>query len=312
MTARTDGRRRSQGQSDIILGARRLLDHSLGDDIIGLSAELAYRFFLAFFPFAIFMASLGALVTAGLGIPNPAERAVELLGDVLPDEATSTVQAELEALVANQSRALLSIGAILALIFATGGTNAIIKALDRVYDVRESRPFWLRYLTALGMTVIAGAAIVSAFALIVPLRVLEPAIAGALGMGEEAALLINLGGVLVALALIVAAATYVYRVAPNIRLPLRTLLPGALLFAVAWVAMTVGLSVWVSTFADYSATYGTLAGVVVLLIWFYASALLFLLAAEFNAVLHELTDPADFARRRRAAGEAALNLNTHA
>jgi membrane protein len=101
----------------------------------------------------------------------------------------------------------------------------------------------------------------------------------------------------------VLAAAYVYRVAPNIELPLKSVLPGAFLFAVAWIVGTIGFFLWVTNFGDYTSTYGALAGVVIVLIWFYVSALLFLLAAEVNEVLHEMRDPSDVENRRRVAEE---------
>jgi membrane protein len=286
-----------------VSAGRQFVRQAMRDDVMGLSAELAYRFFLALFPFAIFLAAMGSFVAAQLPVENPAERAVELLGEALPEEAAAVVQAELESLIQNQTPGLLSIGAILALFFATGGTNAIIKALDRVYSVRDTRPPWKRYLVALALTVIAGTAVVTAFLLIVPLRILGPGLAEALGIGENTQLLINLLGGALAFALVVVAVAYVFRVAPNIRLPLRSVLPGAFVFAVAWVGATVGFFVWVTNFGDYATTYGALAGAVIVMIWFYVSALLLLLAAELNEVLHEMADPSDVENRRRAAEE---------
>ncbi len=278
---------------------KRVVRQSMRDDVMGLAAELSYRFFLALFPFALFLAALGGFVAAQLPIENPAQRAVELLGDALPGEATELLRVELERVIANRTPGLLSAGAILALFFATGGMNAIIKALDRAYSVSETRPFWKRYLVALVMTVVAGAAVIVAFVLLVPLRMLGPAIGGALGLGQNTSLLVNLLAAVLAFVLIVGAVAYVFRVAPNIRLPLRAVLPGAFLFAVVWVAATLGFSFWVTNFGNYGATYGALAGVVIALIWFYVSALLLLVAAEVNEVLHELADPADVENRRR-------------
>lgn len=285
----------------VLGGATQIYRQAMRDDVMGLAAELSYRFFLAIFPFAIFLTALGGFVATQLPIQNPAEQAVQMLGDALPQEAAAVVQSELENIIQQQSGSLLSVGAVLALFFATGGTNAVIKAMNRVYGVAEGRPIWKRYLVALAMTLLAGAALIGAFILLGPLRIFGPQIADALGLGETAPLIITIVGGILAFLLLLLAAAYVYRVAPNIRLPLKSVLPGALLFAVAWIVGTLGFFFYVTNFGNYGSTYGALAGVVIMLIWFYVSALLFLISAEFNEVLHEIRDPADVENRRQIA-----------
>ncbi|CAN5833354.1 N/A [soil metagenome] len=300
-------------QSKGVLGTgTQIYRQSMRDDVMGLSAELSYRFFLALFPFFIFLSALGGFIAAQLPIDNPAEEVVGLLGDALPEEAAQIVQGQLESILDNQNSGLLSLGAVLALFFATGGTNAVMKAMDRVYSVKETRPIWKRYPLALGMTMLAGAALIVAFLLIGPLRIFGPQIADALGMAQEASTLIAIAGGVVAFLLLVLVAAYVYRVAPNIELPLKSVLPGAFLFAVAWIVGTIGFFLWVTNFGDYASTYGALAGVVVVLIWFYVSALLFLLAAEVNGVLHEMRDPTDVENRRRATEESEQDASAEA
>lgn len=279
------------------------------DDVLGLSAELAYRFFLALFPFTIFITALGGFIAAELPIDNPAQRAVELLGNLLPPEAASLVESELRRIIDSQSAGLLSLGAILALFFATGGMNAIIKAMNRAYRVPEARPVWKRYLVALALTMVAGTGIVAAFVLFVPLRMLGPALARTLGAGELAGPITNTVAALGAFVLLIAAVSIVYRVAPNIRLPLRAVLPGAVLFAVTWLVATFGFGFYVSNFGNYANTYGALAGVAVMLIWFYVSALMLLVAAEVNEVMHEMADPADVQSRRREAERGEENAS---
>ena len=89
----------------------------------------------------------------------------------------------------------------------------------------------------------------------------------------------------VAIAVMLVAVAFLYWAAPNAKLPFRWISPGALLATVGWIAMTFGFGIYVSNFGSYNATYGTLGGVVVTLIWFYLSGFVLLLGAELNAVL---------------------------
>ncbi len=275
--------------------------HSLRDDIVGMSAELAYRFFLALFPFFIFLAALGGFVATQFEVENPAEQAVQLIGDALPEEGAAFVEEQLRNIIDNQSRGQLFGGALLAIIFATGGTNAVIKALNRAYGVKEKRPFWRRYLVGLVLTVSAGAGSVLAFMLFVPFRILAPALADALGVETLGGPMVNVLAVAASIVIVFGAVTLLFRLGPNIRLPIRAVVPGAALFGVGWLVATFLFGTYVSEFGDYASTYGILANVVIVMIWFYVLAFVLLASAEINVALHERRDPRNMAARRQAA-----------
>jgi membrane protein len=269
---------------------RRLVHHVMRDDTIGLSAELSYRFFLAVFPFAIFLTSLGGLVASQLDIENPAEQAIEQLDGVLPEDASDLVVAELRTVVEEQQRGLLSFAAIGALFFATGGTNALIKALNRAFSVGETRPFWRRYLLALGLTILAGAGVVGAFVVFIGGAFVGSDLAGEMGLQNEAWTAMSVLRWPAAVVLLAIAVTILYRLAPNIRIPFRWVVPGAALFTVGWLVATWVFGQYVTNFAEYGATYGALAGVAIILIWFYMSSFLLLLGGALNESLMRIGD----------------------
>ena len=307
------GRLRTPAQPfDLIKVGRRLKHQVIRDDVIGLSAELAYRFFLALFPFVIFVASLGGTIARTLNIENPARQAIDALGAVVPSEASQTIQRELEQIINNSSTSLLSAGVIFALIFATGGTNAVIKAMNRAYGVPEGRPFWRRYILAGVLSIIGGAGVVAAFLLFIPVRLLAPQLAEQLGLGELGGPLVTAVAVLGSMAVLVVAVTVIFRVAPNIRLPLRSVLPGAVFFAVGWLLAAFVFGYYVGNFGNYANMYGAMAGVVIMLLFFYITSFVLLLAAELNGVLHELGAPEDVEQRRQVSkAEAEAGRRSH-
>ena len=127
-------------RDDLARIGRRFI-HDVGrDDLAGLSAELAYRFLFAIFPFGIFVAALAAFVATAAGIDDPTGRILAALGDNLPPDVAQAVRPQLEAVIGTGRPDLLTIGAIAALWAATGGTNALIKAMNRAYEVEEARP----------------------------------------------------------------------------------------------------------------------------------------------------------------------------
>lgn len=270
--------------------AREIARQAVRDDVLGLSAELAFRFFLALFPFFIAITAVGGLIAPALGIENPARLAVELIGDTLPTEGSQFLEEQLRQVIDNASRGQLLFSAALALLVATSGTNAIVKGLNRAYGVKESRPYWRRYLTALLITLAAGTAAVLAVLLLLPFRpFLEPSLATTVLSAVVAVVLLTVAG------------TFLFRIGPSIKLPIRVVLPGAALFAATSAGASILFGIYVSDFADYASTYGVLAGVVIAMVWFYVMGFVLLIAAEANQVVHSLSDPEDMAERREEA-----------
>jgi membrane protein len=170
---------------------------------------------------------------------------------------------------------------------ASSGVGSLMKAMNRVYGVRETRPAWERYALALGLTTFAGLMIVAGFLVLVVWQASGTKIADKMGLGGVAAALLPLVRWPVGIAVTLLASGIIYRVAPNARLSLRRIFPGAVLFAAVWLVATDLFGLYVSHFASFNSTYGTLGGVVILLVWFYLTALILLVGAELNAVLEQ-------------------------
>ncbi len=172
--------------------------------------------------------------------------------------------------------------------FATGGTNALIKAMNRAFEVEETRPLWRRYVVAIGMTLFGGGSLIGAFLLFVSGQVLVGDVARQLGIEGTFWELLPIVRWPIVIGVVFVAVAILYRVGPNLRLPLRWIAPGAALFAVAWLAATWLFGWYVTGFATYGSTYGALAGVAILLIWFYLTSFILLLGVEVNDVIAEL------------------------
>jgi membrane protein len=276
---------------------RRVRDRFLhgvkDDDVSGLSAEIAYRFLFAVFPFGLFVAALGSFVAVYFRIDNPADEAVRALGDNLPPSIADAIRPELQHLLSSARPDLVSIGALAALWAGTGGVNAVIKGMHRAYDVEEIRPFVMRYVVAVGLTLVAAVVIVGSFVTIIGGAMLTEQAVAKLGLGELAstvlwwlrwpALFLALTG----------AVAILYRYGPSVAVPWRWVLAGASAFAVGWLVATGLLGYYVGHVADYGATYGSLGAVIVLMTWLYVTAALLMVGAEITASLaHEVTPEA--------------------
>jgi membrane protein len=175
--------------------------------------------------------------------------------------------------------------------------------MNRAYDVEETRPFWKRYLLAIGLTLLAGSVLVGAFLLLVAGQIFGRQVAAGLGLTGLFEIAVRYGRWPTIVLLLSIAAVILYWRAPNLHLKLPWIAPGAVLFVVGWMAATYLFTMYVATFGTYSATYGTLAGVAVLLIWFYLIAWILLVGAELNAIIDEIVDPDAVDAQRRETRE---------
>lgn len=273
-------------------------------DLSGLGAEMAYRFLFALFPFAIFVVALAAFVAGAAHIADPAQRLAASLGDYLPGPLAAVVRPEVDRIMSSPRAILFSIGAIVALWSATGGTNALVKGMHRAYDVPEYRPLLIRYVVAVGLTLMAALGVLASLIVIIGGALATQQVATALGLADGAMLVLGIVRWPVVFVVLTAAVSVLYRYAPNVVVPWRWILVGAMAFTLAWLVATAGFALYVANIANYGATYGSLGGVIVLMLWLYLTAVLLLIGAELTAALaRELTPHA--IRRRRSEEEAA-------
>ncbi len=266
----------------------------LEDDLMGLSGELAYRWLLSIFPLAIMIAAISGIAAQGLGVEDPSGRLLDAAGSSLPPEAAATLRPQLERILQQQDGALLSLGLLLSIWAAASGMKAIIKGLNRAYDVVETRPFWRQNVVALALTVLLGAAVVLSFIALVAGQVAAQDVAAALGLQEATAWVFEVAPYPLAILALGAASWFLYWSAPARRPAKRWALPGVILFVPGWIIATFLFSLYVANFGSYDDTYGALGGVIVLLLWFYLTALILLAGGEINAVLER-----EFGGRRR-------------
>ena len=274
--------------------AARLWNEIQDDEVFDRAAALSYYMLFALFPLLLFLtAVLGAM---------PFTLMDRLMGDldrVLPSDVVRRTMAEIAR---GATGGLLSAAILAALWSASSGMSALVSALNVAYDAVEARSWWRRRLVALGLTV--------ALCLFVPATLLLVL------FGERAGLTFatrrGLGPTFVAgwetmrwIVIVVmasAAALMVYRLGPAVRLPWRSLVPGSIFAVVAWLSTSLALRYYVGRFADYSATYGSIAGVILLLLWFYLGGVALLVGAEINS------DVAGRRWRRRDAGAPPVTI----
>lgn len=260
----------------------------IGDDnCLGLAAQLAFYFLLALFPAILFLVALASYLT----VDNVLAELVAALGAVAPDELVALLRGQLDQIAEGRHSSLLTLGIIGAIWSSSAAMVAIIDALNRAYDITEWRPWWKRRVLAVALTMaLAVFSLVSlAFVLIGP--AMAGHVAAWLGLAPAVAVVFSLIRWPVIVFSVVLGLDLVYRFAPNRPARWTWITPGALVATALWIATSFGFKFYVSHFADYAATYGTIGGVIVTMLWFYVSGLAILIGAELNAVIEAASRP---------------------
>jgi len=246
-------------------------------------AALTYYAVLSLFPALLVLVSFIGLVA------NPA-RVTTILTDTVsqlgPRTAAKTFQGPIQSITANRGAAgvVFAVGILAALWAASGYVSAFSDACNTIYEVEEGRPFWKRKPLQLLVTfllILAAALVALALVLSGPI---VGALGGALGVGDTAlnAWRFAKWPAMVVLVLIIFGV--LYYTSPNARVSgVRWVTGGALLALIAWLVASVAFALYVANFGSYNKTYGTLAGVVVFLLWLWITNMAILLGAEFNA-----------------------------
>jgi membrane protein len=269
------------------------------DKTTDVAGGLTYYGVLAMFPFILFIVALASVIIA----PADAERLVEQLATVAPGAVTEIVGDRIRQLGEQQNVTLLGFGALGAIWAASGGMNALVRALNTAYGVNESRPFWKVRGLAVLMTLVAGALSLVALLVAVASAPLADRIGGPIGFA------IGWLRLPVAGALMMFLWALLYWVLPDVeQKKFRFITPGSVVGVLLWVLASWGFSKYVASFGSYDKTYGSLGGVIVLLLWMWISSLVLLLGAEMNALIEHRSEEgkAPGAKRQTDTGQAPV------
>jgi membrane protein len=260
---------------------KHLVRRIKASDVPGVAAQMAYFFLLSLFPLMIFMVTL-------LGyLPIDPNEVFNVIKDFAPADSLSTVQETIQEVTTNQNGGLLSVGFLGTIWSASNAMNAVIKGLNHAYDVKETRPFYF----ARGLSIFLTFAFIFIIAVMLILQVFGQQIGEFafefLGMGAQFVVIWTWIRFLLPPVILFLVFVGLYYLAPNVKMKYVTVLPGAIFAALGWIIVSLGFSFYVNNFGNYSATYGSIGGVIILMIWLYLSAMIILTGGEINALRND-------------------------
>ena len=278
------------------------------DELSNRSAALSYYFVLALFPMFLFLVSLIGLL-AGHGA-QMRESIMGAVGHLAPGSASGLVQQVVSQTVKNSGGVKLAAGLFGALWAASGGMGAVVTSLNVIYKVKETRPWWKQKVTVVGLTLALALLILVASALVLYGGKIGELIASQVGMGNAFTVVWRVALWPLTFFAMFLSFSIIYYFGPNLeQRKWYWVTPGSAIGVVLWLLASVGFRIYLHFSNTYSAMYGSLGGVIILMLWLYITGFAILVGGEMNWVIEnqDKTETAfeDEKRRVEAQWKAA-------
>lgn len=255
------------------------------DHVMAFAGNLTYKALFAIFPFFTFLLSL-------LGIFNADELVntmIDRLSGVMPQSATGFIENQLLGITQSQAESAFTIGAIISIALAlwgvSGAFRSVMEAMNVMYEVEEDRPAWKKYGISIFISIAVISLMLTALGLVVFGSTVGGGLADVVGLGSVFQAVWSIAQWPVLALVVLFAFALVYYFAPAAKQKWRWISPGSILAFVFWLAFSLLFSLYVGTFGSYNETYGSLAGVIILMLYLYYSAVIMLIGAEMNQVI---------------------------
>jgi len=263
---------------------KRSVKEFSNDQCTDMAAALTYYSVLSMFPAFVALISILGVIGNGKATVNSL---MDMAQELAPGGSLDTLRSTLDQLSTSPGSGIgLVVGLVGAIWTASGFTGAFGRAMNRIYEVPEGRPIWKLRPQTLLITVVVLVLVAIAAASLVLTGPVARAVGNVVGLGDTAVTVWNIAKWPLLLLLVVVIIAILYFATPNVRQPkFRWISTGALVAILVWVVASVGFGLYVANFSNYNKTYGSLAGVIVFLLWLWLGNLALLFGAEVDSEL---------------------------
>jgi len=250
--------------------------------VFSTAGEMAYFLVLSIFPLLALTISVASLTMI------PQERISQLLEGVLKPETFAVIKDEVYRNFSVVNKVpLISFSMIGTIFSASGGIWAIMRSLNKAYEIEDTRPYIMLFIMCIFITIIISSMMILALFVMVFGEVFENFLFKYYGFNSTFNELWQFVRYLAIESVIFLIFSFLFHISPNIKLKYKDVIPGALLVTVGWSIISAAFSVYVNNFNNFSKTYGSLGAGMLLLVWLYWNSTLILIGGELNAYLHE-------------------------
>lgn len=260
---------------------KELLCRYEDDGVSEIGAQLTYYLILAVFPFLIFFLSILKFT------PLADTHVLERMLAILPGETQKLLYNLLTEILTKSNMTLLSVGALGAIWSSSNGIMAVIKAVNRAFDLEEDRPYWKLRALSIIFTIGLFIVLIIAFSVLIFGEVFFNIAVGSYTWTNL--IMWKVLKVVIPLIFMIIMFSILYKFSPSIKeginVKFRDTIPGSVFASLGLVIFSVIFSFYINNFGNYTKTYGSIGGIIILLVWMYASSIVVVLGAEVNATL---------------------------
>jgi membrane protein len=258
---------------------KRTLKECIADDVLSLAAQQAYYFFFALFPALLTLISIASFFP----VANLMDEVVKFLGRFAPPDVLTIITDQIKKISDSNHGGVLTVAFVLTIWSSSGAMVSIITTLNTCYDISESRSWWKVRLTAIGLTLGLAIFILTSISLVLIGPAVAEHLAVRLGLGEAFKWAWWILQWPVVFGLVSTGIGLIYFFAPDAEQEWVWITPGSVLATLLWMAVSLAFKIYLKYVGNYTETYGAIGAIIVLLTWFYLSALAILVGAELNS-----------------------------
>jgi membrane protein len=255
------------------------------DDCMGMAAQIAFYNVLGLFPLMIFLLNIIGLFPVGRALQS---ELVDELGAQMPPEAASFVADTVLGLLPAGNQGLFGLGLVASLWGASMATGAMITTINRAYNIRPRRNLLKQKVLSIWLTLVLAILWMLAFVIVLVGPRVTQGVFEMLHIASETNTFWTSARLPMAFGLTLVSLSILYYIAPEAKQRFRWILPGAATGTLLWMGASSGFRFFLRNFGSYDMTYGSIAGLVILMVWFWLSGLVFLLGAEINSLMKRI------------------------
>lgn len=266
------------------------------DDCMGMAAQIAFYNVLGLFPLMIFLLNIIGLFPVGQALQA---ELVDELGAQMPPEAASFVADTVLGLLPAGNQGLFGLGLVASLWGASMATGAMITTINRAYNIRPRRNLIKQKVLSIWLTLVLAILWMLAFVIVLVGPRVTQGVFEMLNIASETNTFWTSARLPMAFGLTLVSLSILYYIAPEAKQRFRWILPGAATGTLLWMVASSGFRYFLRNFGSYDVTYGSIAGLVILMVWFWLSGLVFLLGAEVNSLMKRIDEELHLPLRAR-------------
>lgn len=268
---------------------KRLRAEIVDDNVMSGAAALAYFMMLSLFPATIFLLTL----LPYLPIPSLNAQVMSVLQQAMPAPAADMFSGVVNEVTTRKQGGLLTFGILFTVWSASSGINAVIKQLNSTYGVKDGRSFWKVRGIAIFLMLAFIVLIVGAFCLIMTGQIIQLQLAKWFGQGQIMFQLFTMVRWLVIIFFMMLGFSLTYYFGPDVEQKFRFITPGSITGFILLMISSLIFNYYISNFSNYSATYGSIGAVIILMLWLYITGFVILVGSEINAIIEHQSSEAE-------------------